>query len=183
VELQDSVAVPDPVTMDGVIAPHVSPDGTVSVRVTVPVNPLIPVTVMVDIAVWPTSTAAGEVAAIVKSAAGFTVKVTVAECTSEPLVAVTVTAKVPVDVRVQESVEVPEPVMVVGDRVQAALFAARVAVPANPLIAVSVIVEVPAVFTVTVTLVGLAVMVKSWTMKVTVVVAELVPLVPVTVTV
>jgi hypothetical protein len=79
VELHDSVAVPEPVILDGVIAPQVSPAGTVSVSVTVPVNPPVPVTVMVDVADWPTSTAAGEVALIVKSAAGFTVKVTVAE--------------------------------------------------------------------------------------------------------
>jgi hypothetical protein len=56
-------------------------------------------------------------------------------------------------------------------------------VPANPFKAATVIVDVPAVLTVTVTLFGLAVMLKSCTVKVTVVVAVLVPLVPVTVTV
>jgi hypothetical protein len=161
VELHESVAVPEPLTLAGVIGPQVSPAGTVSVSETVPVNPPVPVTVMVDVADWPTSPAAGEVAVIVKSAAGFTVNVTVAECTRLLLVEVTVTTKVPVEVNVHDSVEVPEPVMVVGDRVQAALFAVRVAVPENPLIAVSVIVDVPAVFTATVTLVGLAVIVKS----------------------
>ena len=39
VELQVRVAVPEAVKLLGVIAPHVSPDGTVSVRATVPVKP------------------------------------------------------------------------------------------------------------------------------------------------
>ena len=43
-----------------------------------------------------------------------------------------------------------------------------VTVPAKPLIAVTVMVEVPVAPALTVTLVGLAVTVKSWTMKVTV---------------
>lgn len=50
--------------------------GTVSVRVTVPVKPLTAATVIVDVADVPTVTAAGEVAATVKSV---TVKVAVAE--------------------------------------------------------------------------------------------------------
>ncbi len=53
VELQDRVAVwgdGGRVTLLGVIAPQVSPAGTVSVRVTVPANPFRPVTVMVDVA-------------------------------------------------------------------------------------------------------------------------------------
>ena len=53
--------------MPGVIAPHVRPAGTVSVRVTTPAKPLTAVTVMVETADWPTLTAAGEDAAIVKS--------------------------------------------------------------------------------------------------------------------
>ena len=66
-ELQDTVAVPDPVTVPGVIAPHVNPAGTVSVRVTTPANPFIAVIVMVETAEDPALTAAGEEAAIVKS--------------------------------------------------------------------------------------------------------------------
>ncbi len=61
------MAVPDPVTVPGVIAPQVRPAGTVSVRVTTPAKPLTAVIVMVDTADWPTLTAAGEEAAIVKS--------------------------------------------------------------------------------------------------------------------
>jgi hypothetical protein len=76
VELQATVAVPEFVTLVGVIAPQVKFAGTVSVRATVPVNPLIAATVMVEVAEVPTVTAAGEVAATEKSV---TVKVAVAE--------------------------------------------------------------------------------------------------------
>jgi len=65
-ELQDSVAVPELVTLLGVMAPQVRPEGTVSVRVTVPVNPFTAVTVIVDVADVPTLPD-GDVAAIVKS--------------------------------------------------------------------------------------------------------------------
>ena len=67
VELHDTVAVPEPVTVPGVIAPQVSPAGTVSVSVTMPANPLTAVIVIVDTADCPALTAAGEDAAIVKS--------------------------------------------------------------------------------------------------------------------
>lgn len=49
-ELHARVAVPEPVTVPGVIAPHVRPAGAVSVRVTTPENPLIAVTVIVEVA-------------------------------------------------------------------------------------------------------------------------------------
>jgi len=71
----------------GVIAPQVRLAGTVSVRATVPVNPLTAVTVIVEVAETPVLTAAGDVAAMVKS---LTVKVAVAEWDSVPLVPVTV---------------------------------------------------------------------------------------------
>ena len=51
----------------GVNAPQVSPDGTVSVSVTVPANPFRAVTVTVEVAEDPRFVAAGEVAAMVKS--------------------------------------------------------------------------------------------------------------------
>src|SRR5437016_4441165 len=86
-ELQDRVAVPEFVTLPGVIAPQVRPDGTVSVKVTVPVNPLTAVTVMVEVRVVPTFPD-GDVAAMLKSV---TVKVAVAEWESVPLVPVMVT--------------------------------------------------------------------------------------------
>src|SRR5690242_15018298 len=59
----------------------------------------------------------------------------------------------------------------------------RATVPVNPLTGATVIVEAAAVPTVVVTELGLAVNVKSWTLNVTVALAELAPLVPVTVTV
>ncbi len=75
-------------TLRGLIAPQVKLAGTVSVRLTVPVNPLTAATVIVDVAEVPTVTAAGEVADMVKSV---TVKVAVVLWTSAPLVPVTVT--------------------------------------------------------------------------------------------
>jgi hypothetical protein len=59
--------VPEPVTLVGVIAPQVSPAGTVSLRLTTPVNPFTAVTVIVEEAEEPAGTEAGEVAAIEKS--------------------------------------------------------------------------------------------------------------------
>jgi len=62
---------------------------------------------------------------------------------------------------VQDNVELPEVVTLVGLSVQAVLLLARLTVPVNPLSGVIVIVEVPADPALTVTLVGLAVIVKS----------------------
>jgi hypothetical protein len=67
VELHATVAVPELVTLVGVIAPQVRFAGTVSVKETVPVNPLIAATVMVEVAEVPTVTAAGDVAETEKS--------------------------------------------------------------------------------------------------------------------
>jgi len=69
---------------------------------------------------------------------------------------------------VHESVEVPEPVTLVGVRVQVKpvagdTVAVRLTTPLKPWSAVTVIVDVPAVPAITVTLVGLAAMVKSCT--------------------
>ena len=105
-----------------------------------------------------------------------------AEWDSPPLVPVTETKKVPVLVKVHDNVLVPEPVMVNGLRVHAALLADRLTVPLKPLRPVTVIVEVPAELTFTVTDVGLALIVKSWTRNVTVTAWDVDPLVPVTVT-
>jgi hypothetical protein len=62
---------------------------------------------------------------------------------------------------VQDNVELPEVVTLVGLRVHAVLLLARLTVPVNPLSGVIVMVEVPAEPALTVTLVGLAVIVKS----------------------
>jgi len=65
--------------LDGEIAPQVSPDGTVSVRLTVPVNPFNALTAIVEVAEDPAFTSAGEVATIAKS---WNTNVTVAVWTS-----------------------------------------------------------------------------------------------------
>jgi hypothetical protein len=69
---------------------------------------------------------------------------------------------------VHDSVEVPEPVTLVGDTAHEVLLVARLTRPANPFNAVMVIVEVLAALALTVTFDGLAVIVKSWTTYVTV---------------
>jgi hypothetical protein len=79
--------VPEFVTLVGVIAPQVRLAGTVSVKLTVPVNPFTAATVMVEVALVPAWTAAGEVAVIVKSV---TMKVAVVEWVRVPLVPVIV---------------------------------------------------------------------------------------------
>ena len=96
---------------------------------------------------------------------------------------------VPVAAELHERVEVPDVprIMLVGLRVQVRPAGETVevsaTVPVNPFTLVTVMVEVPATPAAVERLVGLAVTVKSRTVNVTVVVAELVPLVPVTVTV
>ena len=72
---QETVAVPEPVTLVGEIASQVRPLGTVSVKLTIPAKLLGAVTVMVDLAEVLIRTAAGEDAVIEKS---WTVKVAVA---------------------------------------------------------------------------------------------------------
>ena len=49
-ELHATVAVPELVTLVGLIAPQVRPAGGVSVRLTTPVKPFRAVTVMVEVA-------------------------------------------------------------------------------------------------------------------------------------
>src|SRR5947208_15328839 len=104
-------------------------------------------------------------------------------CERDPLVPVTVTVTDPGDEKVQERVEVPAPVTLVGVRVHAALSEERVTGLLKPLTAAMVIVEAPAWLTFTLTLVGLATIVKSCTVNATVVAWERLPLVPVIVTV
>ena len=65
--LQDTVVVPEPVIEAGVIAPHVRPDGTVSLKLTAPAKPFTAVTVIADVAEEPALAGAGEDADMVKS--------------------------------------------------------------------------------------------------------------------
>ena len=74
---------------------------------------------------------------------------------------VTETCLLPVVLNVHDSVALPEPVTLAGDTVHEVLLVARLTTPVNPFRAVIVIVEVPAALTFTLTLVGLAVIVKS----------------------
>lgn len=93
---------------------------------------------------------------------------TVAECDRLALVPVTVTWTVPAAANVHDRVELPDPVTLVGLKVHEVLLLARLTTPAKPLTAVTVIVDVAADPALTVTLVGLALTVKSWTTNVTV---------------
>jgi len=71
----------------------------------------------------------------------------------------------PVEVNVHDNVALPEPVTLAGETVQeAVVLVARLTTPAKPFWPVIVILDVPAAFTFTVTLDGLAAIVKSWTM-------------------
>ena len=64
---QATVAVPELMTLVGLIAPQVNPVGTVSVKATVPVKPFNAVTVIVEVAEVLTTTAPGDVAEMLKS--------------------------------------------------------------------------------------------------------------------
>jgi len=75
-----------------------------------------------------------------------------------PLDPVTVTGKVPADENVHESVELPEPVRLVGISVHAVLLVDRLSRPVKPFRAVTVTVEAAAVPALTVMLTGLALM-------------------------
>ena len=87
-----------------------------------------------------------------------------------------------------DSAEVPEPVTLVGVKVQLSpvigdTVAVRLTTPLNPCRAVTVIVEVLAAPALTVTDVGAAAIAKSWIVKITDAECERLALVPVTVTV
>ena len=81
---------------------------------------------------------------------------------------VTPTWFVPADANVHESVELPEPVTLVGANEHDVLLVVRATTPANPFRPVTVMLEAPALPAFTVTLAGAVVIVKSWTTKVTV---------------
>jgi len=76
-------------------------------------------------------------------------------------VPVTDTCLLPVVVNVHDRVELPDPVTLVGETLHDVLLVARLTTPAKPLTADIVMLDVPAAFTLTVTLVGLAAIVKS----------------------
>src|SRR3989442_1137983 len=143
VALQDTVAVPDPVMLLGVMAPQDRPLGVTSVRPTVPANPLSGAMVIVVLADGPALTAAGDVAAIVKS---LKLSVAVVVCTRELLVPVTVRAYVPATVAEHDTVAVPEPVTLPGVMAPQVspegTVSVRVTTPLNPFTPLTVIVDV-----------------------------------------
>ena len=67
VALHETVAVPDPLTLFGVMAPQVRPDGIVLVRKTSPGKWLVLLIVTVDVAEEPALTREGDDATIPKS--------------------------------------------------------------------------------------------------------------------
>ncbi|TME44591.1 MAG: hypothetical protein E6I55_10820 [Chloroflexi bacterium] len=88
----------------------------------------------------------------------------------------------PADVKVHESVALPEPVTLVGLAAHAVLSVAKPTMPVKPFSGVTVRVDVPALPAFTVTVVGMTLSEKSWTMNVTVAECDKPPLVPVAVT-
>jgi hypothetical protein len=67
VAVHETVAIPEPVMLLGVIEPQTRPEGTMSVRVTFPAKPFNAVIVIVEFAGTPMLTWADEVATIAKS--------------------------------------------------------------------------------------------------------------------
>ena len=78
----------------------------------------------------------------------------------------TPTCRVDAAVKVQERVALPEPLTLVGATLQDVLLVARLTTPANPFNPVIVIDEGPDALALTVTVVGLAAIVKSCTVYV-----------------
>ena len=85
-----------------------------------------------------------------------------------PLVPVTATCVIDVDENVQESVELAEPATLFGAAEQDVLLVLRLTVAVKPFTDVTVRLDVPLEPTFTLTLAGLAVIAKSWSLNVTV---------------
>jgi len=66
-ELQETIAVPEPMMLAGVIGWQVRLDDITSVSATMLVNALSPLTVIVEVAGWPALAVVGDVAPIEKS--------------------------------------------------------------------------------------------------------------------
>ncbi len=96
-----NIVVEVKVTVAGVKAPQVRPAGTVSVRVTAPMNPLILARGMMVGPGRPT----GTVTAVLKTLKSTTLTVTITEWDSGPLVPVMLTVKVPTVVEFTVMVE------------------------------------------------------------------------------
>jgi hypothetical protein len=175
VNVQESVELPEPVTLDGAI---LHDDVVLVARLTIPAKPFTEAIVIVaDPEAFTFTLRLFGLAAIVKS---WTTNVIVTKWDRGALAPVTATCRVPADGNVHESVEAPEPVTLVGEMVHEVLLVARLTVPPKPFRPLMVTVDVPAEAALAVTLVGLAVIVKSWTTNVTVVLWDRLALVAVT---
>ena len=86
------------------------------------------------------------------------------------------------EVKLHDSVDFAEPVTLDGVRIQAVLLLVRITAWLKPWSDVMVIVEFPELPTVTLTVEGLAEIVKSWTASVTTVDLVRPPLLPITLT-
>jgi len=139
---QVKVPVPDPARLFPVIDPQVSPNGMLSVRITVSLKPFSAVMVIVDVRLLPV-TSDGEVTEIVKSV---TVNVAVVLSVRVPLVPAIARVYVPTVVELQETAAAPEFTMLVGvipPHVNpVGVASVSVTVPANPLTGLMVMVEV-----------------------------------------
>lgn len=168
---------------------HARPLGeTDDARVTVPVNPLTGETVIVEMPVSPGLTATLVGFAVTEKSVLDTTYATVVEWEREPLAPVIVTVNEPLDDALHDKFEVPEPEILAGDSLHVRPAEGdteedRVTALLNPLTEETVIVDEPLPPTFRATLVGLAPILKSVMVKVTVVEWEREPLVPVTVTV
>lgn len=161
-----SVVVPEPVTLVGVMVALI-PDEAVTAKETTPANPLREVTVMVEIPEELEANVMLEgLADREKSGVPVleTVTVTVVECDRDPLVPVTCIVNVPVELVPTVSVAVPEPVMLVGLMIAPIPgdgLTEKETSPLNPLIDVTVMVEVPEEPLTRARLEGFALMAKS----------------------
>jgi hypothetical protein len=85
-ELQETVVVPQPRTVSGIIDWQARLDEVVSVSATVPVNPLRSLIVIVEVAGWPALPVVGDAASIEKSGKLATLNVALTEWIRELLV-------------------------------------------------------------------------------------------------
>jgi hypothetical protein len=134
------------------------------VRATVPAKPFRDDTVIVDTPVAPTL--AGTLVGLAVIAKSCTVNVTVTECDSVPLVPLTVTWMVEANENVQDSDALPDPVRRVGDTAHDVLLEAKSIPPEKPFSPIVLIGEMPGDPASVGTLIGVAVIAKSWKTKV-----------------
>lgn len=144
------------------------------VRFTVPLKEPIAETVIVEVPLLPTSMVIEVGLALTEKSAVLTLKVTTTECDRVPLVPVTLAVKVPATLAVQDRVALPGGLTPAGDIVQLScglLLSLSATGAPNPLTGLTEIVEDPVPGgRLTLTGLGLALIVKSTNWKLAVVV-------------